>query len=81
MGTTCSARIIKDVDMALKALEIFYRENGAAAEGIVYINGHRCKEVGEGKFSVGEVHEPKVRVASEKPPKRCSFTVIFCSCV
>ena len=48
MGTHYSVRIIKDVDMALKALEIVYRANGAAVEGIADRNGHRCKEVGEG---------------------------------
>ena len=31
--------------------------------------------------AVGEVHEPKVRVASANSPKRYSFTVICCSCV
>ena len=30
MGTPSSARIIKDVDLALKALETVYRKNGAA---------------------------------------------------
>ena len=60
IGTPSSASIIKNVDLPLKALEIFYRENGAA---------------------VGEVNGPKVRVASANSPKRCSFTVICCSCV
>ena len=32
--THSSARIIKDVDMALKALEIVYRVNGDAFEGL-----------------------------------------------
>ena len=49
MGTPSSARIIQDVDMALKALEIVYRANGAAAEGLADRNGHRRKVVGEGK--------------------------------
>ena len=48
-GTPSSVMIIEDVDLALKALEIFYRENGAAVEGIVDRNGHRRKEVGEGE--------------------------------
>ena len=47
-GTPSSARIIQDVDMALKALEIVYRVNGAAVEGLSDRNGHRSKEVGEG---------------------------------
>ena len=37
------ASIIEDVDLALKALEIVYRENGAAVEGLVDINGNKCK--------------------------------------
>ena len=49
MGTPSSVRIMKDVDMALKALEIVYRANGVAVEGLADRNGHRCKEVGEGK--------------------------------
>ena len=49
MGTPSSARIIQDVDMALKALEIVYRANGAAVEGLADTNGHRRKFVGEGK--------------------------------
>ena len=49
MGTPSSARIIENVDLALKVLEIVYRENGAAVEGIADRNGHRRKDVGEGK--------------------------------
>ena len=49
MGTPYSARIIEDVDLALKALEIVYRENGAAIEGIADRNGHRRKVVGQGE--------------------------------
>ena len=49
MGTPYSARIIRDVDLALKALEIVYHANGAAFEGLVDRNGNRRKEVGEGK--------------------------------
>ena len=49
MGTPSSVRIIKDVDLALKALEIVYRANGAAVEGLADRNGHRKKEVGKGK--------------------------------
>ena len=48
MGTTSSARIIQDVDLALKALVIVYRENGAAVEGIADRNGHRRKVLGKG---------------------------------
>ena len=49
MGTPSSAQIIEDVDLALKALEIFYLANGAAVEVIADRNGHRRKVVGEGK--------------------------------
>ena len=54
MGTPSSVRIIEDVDLALKALEKVYRENGAGVLGIADRNGHRKKEVGKGKsFSWG----------------------------
>ena len=49
MGTPSSVRIIEDVDLALKALEIVYRTNGAAVEGVADRSGHRNKEVGKGK--------------------------------
>ena len=49
MGTPSSAQIIEDVDLALKALEIFYLANEAAVEGLADRNGHRQKVVGEGK--------------------------------
>ena len=49
MGTPSLARIIQDFDLALKALEIFYRANGAAVEGLPARNGHRKKVLGEGK--------------------------------
>ena len=48
MGTPSSDRIIEDVDLAFKALEIVYRANGDAVEGLADINGHRCTNVGEG---------------------------------
>ena len=47
MGTPFSERIIQDVNLALKALEIVYYANGAAAEGLADRNGHRRKVVGE----------------------------------
>ena len=49
MGTPSLARIIQDVDLALKALENFYRENGAVVEGLTDRSGHRRKMVGKGK--------------------------------
>ena len=48
-GTPSSARIIEDVDLALKVLEIVYRTNGAEVEGLADRNGHTSIEVGEGK--------------------------------
>ena len=49
MGTPSSARIFQDVGLALKALEIVYRANGAVVEGLADRNGHRWKVVGEGE--------------------------------
>ena len=49
METPSSAQITEDVDLALKALEIVYRANGAAVEGLADRNGHIRKVVGEGK--------------------------------
>ena len=49
MGTPSSARIIEDLVLVFKALEIVYRENGAAVEGLADRNEHIRKEVGEGK--------------------------------
>ena len=49
MGTTSSARIIQDVDLVLKALEIVYHANGAAVEGLADRNGHRRKVLDEGE--------------------------------
>ena len=67
MGTPCSARIIQDVDLVLKLLEIFYRENGAAVECIADRNGHRRKVVDKGEIIIcggartkGEVRECKL---------------------
>ena len=47
METPSSVRVIEDVYIALKALEMFYRANGAAVEGLADRNWHRRKEVGE----------------------------------
>ena len=48
MGKYSLARIIEDFDMEMKALEIFYRTNGAAVEGLDDRNGHIQKVLGEG---------------------------------
>ena len=47
IGTPSLARIIQDVDLALKALEIVYCENGDAVEGLADRNWHRIKVVGK----------------------------------
>ena len=49
MGTHYSERIIEDVDVALKEMEIVYRENWAAIVGLDDTNGHRNKLLSEGK--------------------------------
>ena len=43
MGTNSSSRIIEDVDLVLKALEIVYCANSASVEGLADINRHICK--------------------------------------
>ena len=72
MGTPSSARVIEDVYLALKALEIVYPTNGAAVEGLDDRNGHIRKVAGEGKLSVGEVHGPRVRGSSAISLNICS---------
>ena len=78
MGTPFSALIIQDVDLALKASEIVYLENGAAVEGLADRNGRRRKVVGEGKSVSwgGARTKGKGRGASANSPKRCSCTLI-----
>ena len=49
MGTPSSARIIQDVDLALKALEIVCRAHGAAVVGLADRNVQIRKVVGEGE--------------------------------
>ena len=49
MGIPSLARIIQDVYLALKALEMVYQAKSAAVEGLENRNGQRKKEVGEGK--------------------------------
>ena len=61
MGTPSSARIIEDVDLALKVLEIVYLENGAAVEELADRNGHRRKVAGEGKSVSWGGEHPKVK--------------------
>ena len=49
MGTPSSARIIQDIDLALKVLEIIYHANGSTVEGLADSNGQIWKVVGEWK--------------------------------
>ena len=49
MLTPSLERIIQDVVLALKALEIVYRANGATVEGLADRSGHRRNLVGKGK--------------------------------
>ena len=67
MGTPYSARIIQDIDLVFKALEIVYHSNGTTVEGIANRNGHRHKVVGEGESvswggarTKGKVRECKI---------------------
>ena len=54
MGIPFLERIIQDVDLALKVLEIVYHANGDAVEGLPDRNGHIHKVVDEGEsFSWG----------------------------
>ena len=76
MGTPSLARIIQDVDLSLKALEIIYLANRDSVEGLADRSGNIWKLLGEGKMLVGEVHGPKVRGASANSPKIFSCTVI-----
>ena len=77
MGTPSLATIIQDVDLALKALEIVYRANRAAAVGLDDRNGHRRKVLGEGKsVSWGDARNKGKGRASANSPKRCYCTVI-----
>ena len=61
MGSPSSARIIQDVDLALKALDIVCRANRAAVEGVADRNGHRQKVVGEGESVIWVGARTKVK--------------------
>ena len=60
MGTHYSVMIIKDVDLALKFLEIVYHANGAAVEGFDDRNRQRWKVVVEVKSVSWGVARTKV---------------------
>ena len=76
MGTPSSARIIEDVYLVLKVLEIVYQENGAAVEGLADRNGQRRKVVGEGKNVSWVGARTKGKRRECKLTKICSCTVI-----
>ena len=59
--------------MALKALGIVYRANCAAVEGVAERNGHRRKEVGEGKRVIWGVARNKGKGRECKLTKKIFF--------
>ena len=61
MGRPYLARMIQDVDLALKASRTVYRANGDAVEGLADRNGHRRKVIGEGKSFSWGVARTKVK--------------------
>ena len=81
MGTPSLARIIQDLDLALKALEIVHRKNEAAVEGLTDRNGHRWKVVGEGKSVSWGGERTKVKGRNFKLTKKMflhSYLLDFC---
>ena len=76
MGTPCSERIIQDVDLELKVLEIVYRSNGAAVEGLSDRSGHRRNLVGKGKSVSCGGARTKGESCKCELTKICSSTVI-----
>ena len=77
MRTPSSSRIIQNVDLALKVLEIVYRANRAAVEGLADRNGHRRKVAGQGEsVSWGGARNKGKGRKCENSPKICSCIVI-----
>ena len=76
MGTLSLVRIIEDVDLALKFLEIDYRANGAAVEGLSDRNRHRGKLLGKGKSVSGGGARIKGEVRECELTKNISSKVI-----
>ena len=72
-GTTYSARIIQDDDLALKALKMMYHTNGASFEGLADRNVYRRKEVGEGENVSRGGAQTKGEVCKCKPTKNIFF--------
>ena len=77
MGTTSSERIIQYAYLALKALDIFYRKNRSAVEGLTDRNGHKRKVLGERKSVSSGVEQTKGKGRECELTKICSRTVIF----
>ena len=75
MGTPSLARIIQDVDLVLKTLEIVYRANGAAVEGVDDSKRHRRKVLGEGKSVSWGGAQTKGKGRECELTKICSCTV------
>ena len=78
MGTPSSASIIHDVDLALKELEIVYRVNGAAVEGMSDRNGHIQKVVGEEESVSWGGAWNKVKGRECKRTKKKSSCTVIC---
>ena len=79
-GTTSSSRIILDVDMALKALEIVQRKLVLHLRGQRIEMGTEGQRQVKGEVSDGGMQKPKMRVVSLNSPKGFSSTIICCSC-
>ena len=73
MGTPSSARIIQNIDTALKVLVIFYCANGTAVEEMADRNEHRRKEVGEGESISWGVARTKCKGCECKITKNMFF--------
>ena len=71
MGTLSSARVIQYVDMELKAMEIIFSSTkmGLQLRGLMIRMDTGRKWKAKEKVSVGEMHKPKVRIASAKSLK------------
>ena len=68
MGTPSLERIIHDIDLELKELEIFYCANGDSVVGLADRNEHRRKVVGKGKSVSWGGSRTKVK------GRECEFT-------
>ena len=71
MGKISSERVIQYVDLALKAMEIVFSSTkmGLRLRGLMIRMDTGGKWKVKEKVSVGEMHKPKVRIASAKSLK------------